>query len=307
MQLLTAPLPQRLAERQKRRGTFQAPDGSQTTLGSRACAYAAYRWVSVWTQENERVWATYQSQRRRAQAAGVRYPEHLVEKYKGIMAGIQQQWVAALRIAADMYERNRMPASEVPPRTMRIAAIRDAVSGQIQLRMDSIAGWRRAADRIESEVNGYLNSLPQKPGGAQVLDYTKSTAPSVSKMGVPVAALAPHVIRIVGWLVAGAVIAYIARYTVDAISAAFGVNQQALRDANRNAQQAFDRMMRDCEQVQDRENRAKCIENALQVYTDTLADANAAAGGSPFAGAAMTLTLGALAVGGLLVYRATKD
>jgi len=173
--------------------------------------------------------------------------------------------------------------------------------------MDSIEGWRRAADRIESEVNGYLNSLPQKPGGAQVLDYTKSTAPSVSKMGVPVAALAPHVIRIVGWLVAGAVIAYIARYTVDAISAAFGVNQQALRDANRNAQQAFDRMMRDCEQVQDRENRAKCIENALQVYTDTLADANAAAGGSPFAGAAMTLTLGALAVGGLLVYRATKD
>jgi len=316
MELLTAPLSERLAERQRRRGTFEGPSGRQVTIGSKACAYEAYRWVAQWTRNNERVWAMYQEQRRVAAARGVQYPQSLVQKYQGVMAGIQQQWVAAIRVAADMYEHNRMPATEVPPRTTPIASIRDAVTGHIQMRMNTIADWRRAADRIEREVNGWVSELPRERGGVETLDYTKppgrtktiaGTAPQT--MGIAWAAIfaAPFTITLLKTTVVGVVVWAIARYALDTLGTAFGVNNRAIQQAERGMLRIFERLLEDCEEIEDREKRRECIVEAGETYIRLLSDANEAGGGgggNSIAGITTALTVGVVAVAGAMTVNA---
>jgi hypothetical protein len=197
---------------------------------------------------------------------------------------------AALRILNDV---ERFLRDERVVRCDAGVACRETlVSGTVPA--EALGGCAGMVDRGDGTVV-FVDYLPDGSEiiclpGVTVMAGTMGVAPAVL-------ALAPFVVKVIGYTLAAVVVMNVARLTIDRLSQYFGVNADLQEQAADAAQVAYEEALTACAAIKDPAARARCMGDAEQVLVDALARINEDFAGSGGRVMGMVLALGALGLG----------
>ena len=156
-------------------------------------------------------------------------------------------------------------------------------------------------DGMVAFADGTVATVAYLPDGTEIpcVPTTTSAGMGATGMGaVPLAvALAPFVVKVIGYTIAAIVVMKVYRLTADRLSQYFGVNADLQDEAAGAAQVAYEEALATCSEIQDPAARARCLGDAEQSFLDALARINREFAGRSSRVMGMVLVVGALGLG----------